>query len=113
MSLLEKYKEQEKQLYAKFDEIHKACDEAIEAAGNEFIAKFKEIVANASDEEFYEFMSKSGNELDNAERMAALTARLESYGKRCKEKENAEENSDKNTSDEPKRGVHVVVVELD
>ena len=111
MSLLEKYKENEKQLHAKFDEIHKACDEAIEAAGNEFIAKFKEMVAAAPEEEFHEFMLNSN--LDHTERMAALTARLESYGKRCEEKEKAEENSDKNISDEPKRGVHVVVVELD
>lgn len=104
MSLLENYLEGKKEMYAKFDEIREACDEAIDAAGGEFLEKFKEMIAAASDEEFHEFMCNSGDELDDIERMAALTARLESYGKRCKEKENAKDEENKDD------GPHVVII---
>lgn len=105
MSLLEKYLEGKKEMYAKFDEIREACDEAIDAAGCEFLTKFKEMIANASDEEFHEFMCSNSDELDEIERMVALTARLESYGKRCRENE---------SNDEPKKvkGHRIVVVEI-
>jgi hypothetical protein len=105
MSLLEKYLEGKKEMYAKFDEIREACDEAIDAAGGEFLEKFKEMIAGASDAEFHEFMCNSGDELDEIERIAALTARLESYGKRCKDEENERE-------DKPKKndGPHVMII---
>ena len=107
MSLLEKYLEGKKELHAKFDEIHEKCDEMLDAAGGEFLAKFKAMIANASDEEFHEFMCSSGDELDEIERMAALTARLESYTKRCR-------NEEDESKDEPKKvkGHHVVVVKI-
>lgn len=108
MSLLEMYKEQEKQLYATFDEIHAKCNEAIEAAGNEFLDKFKAMIADASDDEFHEFMCNSGNELNDIERMAALTARLENYGKRCRENE-SNEPEDKHKDN----GHRVVIIDID
>lgn len=106
MSLLEKYLEGKKEMHAKFDEINKACEEALDAAGGEFLEKFKEMIAGASDDEFHEFMCNSGDELDDIERMAALTARLESYGKRCKDKE------EKEPEDKPKKndGPHVMII---
>lgn len=107
MSLLEKYLEGKKEMYAKFDEIREACDEAIDAAGGEFLAKFKEMIANASDEEFHEFMCSNSDELDEIERMAALTARLESYSKRCKDEENEPEDKHKKND-----GPHVVIIGL-
>ena len=107
MSLLEKYKEQQNELYAKFDEIHKACDEAIEAAGNEFLGKFKEMIAAASDEEFHEFMLKTGKELDEVERMAALCARLESFRNKHKA-----ENEEANEKPERPNGPGVVIIGL-
>lgn len=105
MSLLEKYLEGKKELHEKYDEIREKCDEMLDAAGGEFLAKFKEMIANASDEEFHEFMCSNSDELDEIELMAALTARLESYGKRCRENE---------SKDEPKKvkGHHVVVVKI-
>ena len=105
MSLLEKYLDGKNELHAKFDEIHEKCDEMLDVAGGEFLAKFKEMIANASDEEFHEFMCTSGDELDDIERMAALTARLESYGKRCKDEE-------KEPEDKPKKsdGPHVMII---
>lgn len=118
MSLLEKYLDGKKEMYAKFDEIREACDEALDAAGGEFLEKFKEMIAAASDEEFHEFMCNSGDELDEIERMAALTARLESYAKRCDEQEREEYETDgphkgehKNESKKTK-GHHVIVVKL-
>lgn len=106
MSLLEKYLEGKKEMYAKFDEIREACDEAIDAAGGEFLDKFKAMIADASDEEFNEFMCDSDDELDEIERMAALTARLESYGKRCRE------NEEKEPEDKPKKneGPGIVII---
>ena len=105
MSLLEKYLEGKKEMYAKFDEIREACDEAIDAAGGEFLEKFKEMIAGASDEEFHEFMCNSGDELDEIERMAALTARLESYDNRCRENESDDKH--KRT-----KGHRIMVVEI-
>lgn len=108
MSLLEKYLEGKKELHVKFDEIHEECEKKLDAAGCEFLAKFKEMIANASDEEFHEFMCSNSDEFDEIERMAALTARLESYGKRCKDKE------EKEPEDKPKKddGPHVVIIGL-
>lgn len=103
MSLLEKYLEGKKEMYAKFDEIREACDEAIDAAGGEFLDKFKTMIAGASDEEFYEFMCNSGDELDEIERMAALTARLENYGKRCRDEEEKEKAKANDANEKPKR----------
>lgn len=108
MSLLEKYLEGKNKLHAKFDEINEARDKQLDAAGGEFLSNFKEMVANASEEEFHEFMLKSGKQLDEVERMAALCARLESYRKRSSDK-----SDEDNANDEHKRGVHVMVVELD
>lgn len=105
MSLLSKYLEGKEKLHEEFEEIHKKCDEALDMAGGKFLEQFKEMVAAASDEEFHEFMCESGEELDDIERMAALTARLESYSKRCKEKENDEEKIEKNND-----GPHVVII---
>lgn len=107
MSLLEKYLEDKNEMLVKVEEIHKKCDEAIDTVGGEFLKKFKTMIANASDEEFHEFMCNSCDELDEVERMAALTARLESYGKRCREGEDKQK-------DEPNKvkGHRVVVVEL-
>lgn len=102
MSLLEKYLDGKKEMYAKFDEIREACDEALDAAGGEFLDKFKEMIAAASDEEFHEFMCHSGDELDEIERMAALTARLESYAKR----HNDEQESEEHETDGPHKGEH-------
>lgn len=111
MSLLEKYLEGKKEMYARFDEIREACEEAIDEAGGEFLEKFKEMIANASEEEFHEFMCGSGDELDEIERMAALTARLENYGKRCREKQEANEEK---AEEKPKKneGPHVVIIGL-
>ena len=105
MSLLSKYLEGKEKLHEEFEEIHKKCDEALDMAGGKFLNEFKEMIAAASDEEFHEFMCESGDELDDIERMAALTARLESYSKRCKEKENA-----KNEEDKDDDGPHVVII---
>lgn len=107
MSLLEKYLEGKKELHAKYDEIHEKCDEMLDAAGGEFLDKFKTMIANASDEEFHEFMCSNSDELDEIERMAALTARLESYAKRCKDEE-------KEPEDKPKKndGPHIMIIGL-
>ena len=108
MSLLENYLEGKKKMYAKFDELHEACSKAIDAVGGEFLEEFKKMIANASEEDFHEFMCHSGDDLDDIERMAALTARLESYGKRCREEE---EKETEEREDKPKR-VHVLVCEI-
>ena len=102
MSLLEKYLEGKNELHAKFDEIHKHADEALDAAGNEFLESFKVMVAEASEEDFHEFMCKSGDKLDEVERMAALCARLEAY--EAKKEHDASKKSE---------GIRVMVFELD
>lgn len=105
MSLLENYLERKNGMFGNIEAIHKMCEEQVDAIGNEFLKDFKEMIANASDEEFHEFMCSRSDELDEIERMAALTARLESYGKRCRENE---------SDDEPKKtkGHRIVVVEI-
>lgn len=91
MSLLEKFNERKKAMYAKFDEARETCEKAIDAAGHEFLEDFKSLVASASEEEFYEFICKSNGDLDEIEIMAAITARLEA----AKEKKNADEEKPK------------------
>ena len=104
MSLLKKYLEGKEKLHEEFEEIHRKCDEALDMAGGKFLQSFKEMIAAASDEEFHNFMCESEDELDNIERMAALTARLESYGKRTKD-----EPKEENKGDD---GHHIVIIDL-
>lgn len=77
MTLLEKFNERKKAMYAKFDEAREACEAAIDAAGHEFLEDFKSLVVSASEEEFYELICKNNGELDEIEILAAMTARLE------------------------------------
>ena len=79
MSLLEKFNESKKTMYAKFDEAREICEKAIDAAGNEFLDDFKSLVISASEEEFMEFLFKSGDDVDEIEKIAAITARVEAH----------------------------------
>lgn len=106
MSLLEKYLEGKEEMHAKFDEIHKHANEAIDAVDNEFLENFKTMIAEASEEDFHEFLCKSGDKLDEIERMAALTARLEAFEKKCKNEQNKEHEDESKKNDGP----HVVII---
>lgn len=112
MRLLENYLERKNGMLGNIEAIHKMCEEQVAAIGNEFIRDFKEMIANASEEEFHEFMCESGNKLDTTERMAALTARLENYGKRCKDKEEKETNEPDDKSNKKNDGPHIMVIGL-
>lgn len=102
MSLLEKFNERKKAMYAKFDEVRETCEKAIDAAGHEFLEDFKSLVVSASEEEFMEFLFKSGDEVDEIEKIAAITARVEAQ----RDKAEAEKANDK-----PKDGKgHPVVI---
>ena len=107
MSLLENYLERKNGMLGNIEAIHKMCEEQVDAIGNEFLKDFKEMIADASEAEFHEFLCHSGNELDEVERMAALCARFEA--KRDKEKAKANDADEK-----PKRpdGPGVVIIGL-
>lgn len=77
MTMLEKFKEHKKVMHAKFDKAHEICEKSMDEAGHEFIENFKSLVANASEEEFYDFLFKSGDALDDVDRMAAIAARTQ------------------------------------
>lgn len=107
MSLLEKFNEHKKAMYAKFDKAHEACAKAMDEASEEFLDNFKSLVANASEDEFMEFVFNSGDELDEVDKIAAIAARLEA--KRDNEKAEANDADEK-----PKRpdGPGVVIIGL-
>lgn len=109
MSMIEKFKEHKKMMFAKFDEAQKNCAKAMDAASDEFFEKFKSLVKSASEEEFFKFICQSGDELDEVERMAAIAMRLEASEKRCKGKTECEKDVHENDINE---GPHVMIIGL-
>lgn len=106
MSMLEIFKEHKKAMHAKFDEAHEICAKAMDEAAGEFVENFKSLVANASEEEFMNFIFKSGDELDETDIIAALAARVEAKRENA-EKEEADEKPKKRS------GHGVVIIGLD
>lgn len=101
MSMIEKFlkgkEEMHKQLDAAHAEATRIFDEKSEKICNAFVDQFKEMVMNASNEEFAKFISS--NELDKPDVIAAIVFRADVA--------EAESESD----DKPRHAVHVIVVD--
>lgn len=77
MSMLEKFNEHKKAMHAKFDETHETFVKAMDEASNEFLDKFKSLVASASEDEFRKFIYENNDVLNDEDIMAAIVFRIE------------------------------------
>lgn len=92
MSMLKKFNEHKKAMHEKLDKIAEEHAKEVEKIGNEFLEEFKSLVSEASEEEFVEFLHDKENGLDEMDKIAAMTMRLEAkYGRHCKDDENKKE----------------------
>lgn len=101
MSMIEKFlkgkEEMHKQLKVAHEEAMKVFNDKADKISDKFIDKFKEMVAEASNEEFAKFISSG--ELAKPDVIAAIAFRAEAA-------EDANEPGDK-----PRREVHVIVLD--
>lgn len=76
MSMLEKFNGHKKTMEEKMSELEKEFEKKVNEVGEDFIDGFKSLVSEASEEEFAEFLKSK--EIDEVDRIAAITMRMES-----------------------------------
>lgn len=86
MNMIEKFNEHKKAMNKRCEEAELVYHKVVDEATSDFVNSFRSLVEEASEEEFIKFVTESGDELEEFDKVAALAMRME-----CAERKKANE----------------------